>query len=82
MVNPLQPESMWDLVRDSWIHKAPSLYSRVDLAYNGKGPAKLLENNADTPTSLYETGFWQWLWLEEQVQSGILPPHIDQFHSL
>jgi glutathionylspermidine synthase len=76
------PESMWDLVRDSWIHKAPSLYSRMDLAYNGKGPAKLLENNADTPTSLYETGFWQWLWLEEQVQSGILPPHTDQFNSL
>ena len=47
--------------------KIPSLYSRMDLAYNGSGPAKLYENNADTPTSLYETGFWQWLWLEDKI---------------
>ena len=76
------PEPMWELVRDSWTQQAPSLYSRMDLAYTGKGPAKLLENNADTPTSLYETGFWQWLWLEDQVQAGVLPPHTDQFNSL
>lgn len=76
------PESMWDYVKASWQHQDPSLYSRLDLAYDGKGPAKLLENNADTPTSLYETGFWQWLWLEDQVRAGILPPQSDQFNSL
>ncbi len=42
----------------------------------------LYENNADTPTSIYETGFWQWLWLKENVDSGVLPRHSDQFNSL
>lgn len=76
------PESQWDMVRQSWDEKAPSLYSRLDLVYDGKGPAKLLENNADTPTSLYESGFWQWLWLEQCVDNGKLPRQADQFNSL
>ena len=76
------PEQHWDLVRNSWQERAPSLYSRLDLVYNGKGPAKLLENNADTPTSLYESGFWQWLWLSQNVDAGKLALHADQFNSL
>lgn len=76
------PAQHWDLVRDSWHNRDPSLYSRLDLVYSGKGPAKLLENNADTPTSLYESGFWQWLWLEQQVNAGVLPRNSDQFNSL
>ena len=71
-----------DFIRRSWLAREPSLYSRLDLAYNGSGPAKLYENNADTPTSLYETGFWQWLWLEQQVDAGRLPRQADQFNSL
>lgn len=46
------------------------------------GPAKLLENNADTPTSLYESAFFQWIWLEDQVRAGKLPAVADQFNSL
>lgn len=76
------PEEHWNLVRSSWIQKQPSLYSRFDFAYNGNGPAKLYENNADTPTSLYETGFWQWLWLENKVDSGIVDRQADQYNSL
>lgn len=76
------PEAQWDMVRDSWNKKEPSLYARLDFAYSGSGPAKLYENNADTPTSLYETGFWQWLWLEDQVNAGRLPRQADQFNSL
>lgn len=76
------PEKHWDTVKDSWQRRDPSLYSRLDLVYNGKGPAKLLENNADTPTSLYESGFWQWLWLEQKVNNGSLARHADQFNSL
>lgn len=76
------PEAYWDLIARSWYAREPSLYSRIDLAYTGQGPAKLLENNADTPTSLYETGFWQWLWLEQQVDRGLLPRQADQFNSL
>lgn len=76
------PEHSRDFIRRSWLAREPSLYSRLDLAYNGRGPAKLYENNADTPTSLYETGFWQWLWLEQQVDAGRLPRQADQFNSL
>lgn len=76
------PEQHWELVRNSWQERAPSLYSRLDLVYNGRGPAKLLENNADTPTSLYESGFWQWLWLSQNVDAGKLALHADQFNSL
>jgi glutathionylspermidine synthase len=76
------PETHWDWVAASWREQQPSLYSRLDLAYNGTGPAKLLENNADTPTSLYETGFWQWLWLEDQLAIQGLPSGSDQFNML
>jgi len=76
------PENHWDFVRNSWVNGDPSLYSRLDFAYSGKGHAKLYENNADTPTSIYETGFWQWLWLKDNVDSGILPRRADQFNSL
>lgn len=76
------PEAQWDFIRQSWANGDPSLYARLDFAYDGKGPAKLYENNADTPTSLYETGFWQWLWLENQVDSSVLPKIADQYNSL
>lgn len=76
------PEEHWDFIGRSWAAREPSLYSRLDLAYTGQGSAKLLENNADTPTSLYETGFWQWLWLEDKLRSGELPQTTDQFNSL
>lgn len=76
------PPEHWDFIAQSWRDEEPSLYSRLDLAYTGDGPAKLLENNADTPTSLYETGFWQWLWLEDKIKSAELPANTDQFNSL
>jgi glutathionylspermidine synthase len=76
------PESQWDFVRQSWFNGDPSLYSRLDFSYNGKEPAKLYENNADTPTSVYETGFWQWLWLQDNVDSQTLPRQSDQFNCL
>ena len=76
------PEAFWQPIADSWQAQDPSLYSRLDLAYQGKGPAKLYENNADTPTSLYESGFWQWLWLENQVDRGLLSKGSDQFNSV
>ncbi len=76
------PKHTWDFVRDSWHQRQPSLYSRLDLAWDGKGDVKLLENNADTPTSLYEAAFFQWLWLEDQLNAGQLPAGSDQFNSL
>lgn len=76
------PEHQWDFIRQSWRNGDPSLYSRLDFAYDGKGHAKLYENNADTPTSVYETGFWQWLWLQDNVDNRTLPHQTDQFNSL
>lgn len=76
------PSHKWQLVLDSWKNGDPSLYSRLDFAYDGKSPAKLYENNADTPTSIYETGFWQWLWLQDNVDQGQLNRASDQFNSV
>ncbi|MBU1620766.1 MAG: glutathionylspermidine synthase family protein [Gammaproteobacteria bacterium] len=76
------PEKFWDFVAGSWRAKAPSLYGRLDLVYDGTGPAKLLELNYDTPTSLFETGFFQWVWLEDQIMRGKVPQGADQFNSL
>ncbi|MBD1228340.1 glutathionylspermidine synthase family protein [Xenorhabdus griffiniae] len=76
------PKHCWEFIRSSWITSQPSLYSRLDLAYDGKNPPKLLENNADTPTSLYESAFFQWIWLEDQMNAGNLPSNADQFNSL
>ncbi|SDE13867.1 Glutathionylspermidine synthase [Paracoccus isoporae] len=76
------PTAHWDLVAQSWQDGEPELYGRMDLAYDGHGPAKLLEYNADTPTSLYESASFQWLWLEEQQQLGVLSPQTDQFNGI
>lgn len=71
-----------DLIADSWRRNEPEIYGRLDLAYDGKGPAKLLEYNADTPTSLYESASFQWQWLEDQLAAGILPQGADQFNGI
>ncbi len=76
------PAAMRDTVARSWREGAPSLYGRFDFAYDGSGPAKLLEYNADTPTSIYETAFFQWEWLENMVARGNLPSEADQFNRL
>jgi len=76
------PEPMRDYVANSWHAGEPSLYGRFDFAYDGKSPAKMYEYNADTPTSIFETAVFQWLWLEEQIANGVLPAHADQFNSL
>ena len=59
------PERFWTFIAASWKRGDPSLYGRFDLSYDGNGPAKLLEYNADTPTSVFETAVFQWMWLED-----------------
>ncbi|SFK32073.1 Glutathionylspermidine synthase [Pseudovibrio ascidiaceicola] len=83
MMRALQlPEKYWDWIAQSWKNFEPALYGRFDFVYDGNGPAKMLEFNADTPTSLYETGFFQWNWLEDQLSRGGIPQQADQFNSL
>ncbi len=65
-----------DYLAKSWNDDAPSLYGRFDLCYDGKNPPKLLEYNADTPTSLLEAAIAQWNWQQQ------LFPDADQFNSL
>ena len=76
------PEPFRDYVAQSWRRRDPHLYGRMDLAYDGHGPAKLYELNYDTPTSLYEAAFFQWEWLENQRDRGALPSHADQFNAI
>lgn len=76
------PVHHWGLIRESWKRGDRNLYGRFDLAYDGSGPAKLLEYNADTPTSLFEASVFQWTWMEEQMAAGVLPQGSDQFNSL
>lgn len=76
------PEPYWDLVRNSWLNGEGELYGRFDLRYDGNGPAKLYEYNADTPTSLYESAFFQWVWLEQAMEQNLVPQGYDQFNSI
>ena len=70
------PENAIALIENSWMAEPPSLYGRFDLAYDGIHPPKLLEYNADTPTSLLEAAAAQWYWLEDVF------PAADQFNSI
>lgn len=76
------PPEYQDLVAASWHRGDPEIFGRFDLAYDGYGPAKLLEYNADTPTSLYESASFQWKWLEDQMSRGVLAPTDDQFNGI
>ena len=69
------PEAFVPLIERSWRAGEPSLYGRFDFSYDGSRPPKLLEYNADTPTSILEAAVAQWHWLEETGRP-------DQFNSL
>ena len=70
------PPGAAGLIEHSWKARVPHLYGRMDLAYDGSGPPKLLEYNADTPTALLEAAVAQWVWLEQ------VHPEADQFNSI
>lgn len=64
------------MIERSWEEELPSIYGRFDFAYDGAGEPKMLEYNADTPTSLLEAAVIQWSWLEDKF------PEADQFNSI
>ena len=74
------PPAWRDRVAESWRAGTPSLMGRFDLAFDGRGPAKLLEYNADTPTALLEASVVQWHWMQQAVLPAT--PQADQFNSL
>src|SRR5664279_3131085 len=76
------PEAFWPLISESWYRDEASLYGRLDLCFDGKGAAKLLEYNADTPTSIFEAAVFQWTWLQQAVERRIISGQSDQFNSI
>ena len=71
-------------VAQSWERDEHTIYGRFDLSFDGNGPPKLLEYNADTPTSLLEAAVIQWTWAEAlraAVDDRMLR-QFDQFNSI
>ncbi len=70
------PQPFWQSIEQSLANDDFSLYGRFDLAYDGINPPKMLEYNADTPTSLLESAVCQWYWMKDCY------PQFDQFNSV
>jgi glutathionylspermidine synthase len=74
------PREMVPLIARSWEGTDgdgdPSIYGRMDLAWDGASAPRLLEYNADTPTGLVEASVVQWQWLQD------VDPGADQWNSL
>lgn len=59
------PSNLIRLIEDSWEQDDLHLYGRFDFAGGLDGlPIKLIEFNADTPTSVFETAIVQWALLK------------------
>ena len=82
------PPEFIPLIERSWSNDEATLFGRFDFSWDGgvssaslpEGIAdsqpKMLEYNADTPTSLIEASVAQWYWLQE------VKPGADQFNSI
>lgn len=62
-------------IESTWDNDAPAIYGRFDFSFKN-GVPKLLEFNADTPTSLFESSVVQWHWLQDFDSKK------DQFNSI
>ena len=71
-------EYMVHHIERSWENDEPSIYGRFDFAFDSVSKElKMLEFNADTPTSLFECGIVQWYW-----KKHYFPELTDQFNSV
>ncbi|MFO0814852.1 MAG: glutathionylspermidine synthase family protein [Gemmatales bacterium] len=70
------PDYFVNYIKQSWENDQHTIYGRFDLVFDGVNPPKLLEFNADTPTSLMEAAVIQWNWLEQMHANE------DQFNSI
>jgi glutathionylspermidine synthase len=78
------PTSAIEAIEWAWNNEPPALYGRFDVSWSGaqSGQApKLLEYNADTPTSLLEAAVVQWHWLKDMPHS-LVSSKPDQFNSI
>lgn len=69
------PVDYREMIKYSWDIDSPTVYGRFDLAYDGN-EIKMLEYNADTPTTLIESAIVQWFWKTQKF------PEADQFNSI
>jgi glutathionylspermidine synthase len=78
------PASAIEAIEWAWNNEPPALYGRFDLSWarpqSGEAP-KLLEYNADTPTSLLEAAVVQWHWLKD-MPASLVSDKPDQFNSI
>ncbi|WP_307815479.1 glutathionylspermidine synthase family protein [Planobispora rosea] len=70
------PDWLHQPITASWKRRDAHVFGRFDLCYDGRGHAKLLEYNADTPTSLVEAAVIQWFWKRDTH------PGADQWNSI
>jgi glutathionylspermidine synthase len=78
------PDFAIEAIEWAWNNEPPALYGRFDLSWAGaqsSSAPKLLEYNADTPTSLLEAAVVQWHWLKDMPQS-LVSYKPDQFNSI
>lgn len=88
----IPPEAI-PVIEWAWNAEPPALYGRFDFSWAGADShesPKLLEYNADTPTSLLEAAVVQWHWLEDVASTlpsehhllSFTAPKADQFNSI
>ena len=70
------PENYHSAIKESWQKGTLPLYGRMDFSWNGKDEPKLLEYNADTPVTLFESSIIQWYWMKS------VKPNANQFNSI
>ena len=78
------PDFAIEAIEWAWNNEPPALYGRLDLSWAGaqsRSAPKLLEYNADTPTSLLEAAVVQWHWLKDMPRS-LVSSKPDQFNSI
>jgi len=76
------PPACADWVRQSWDREEVTIYGRFDLCFDGRRTPKLLEYNADTPTSLLEAAVVQWFWFKDAFPDGAPVTPVDQFNTI
>lgn len=64
-------------IKKSWDRDDPTLYGRFDFTIGKDGNYKMLEFNADTPTSIFEASVVQWFWKNEKFGEDT-----DQYNSI
>ena len=67
------PQVLWPAIKKSWEEKRPDFMGRFDFSWDGLGPPKMLEYNADTPSVLVECSKPSQNWQNDK--------HIDDYQS-